>query len=432
MSRREPIAGGSWLLDTPDSPPALWGDGDQVLWAAGEPLLICAPTGVGKTTITQQLVFARLGALEPSLLGLPVAVDHRRVVYVAADRPAQAARSGRRMIDERHRDLLDDRLIIWQGPLPFRIQSDPPALMDWLVDLGAGTVVIDSLKDVAVGLAEDAVGAAVNQALQHVVAAGIEPVALHHQRKSQDGRKPRALDDVYGSTWLTAGAGSVVLLWGDPGDPVVELTHLKQPAAEVGPLTVHHDHDRGRSTVPGPVDLLDVAARGVTATEAAQRIYDTSSPNRNQVERARRRLEKLADLGQVTREKAQDVTTPVTYWLASVNARDPQRERITHPITPVHDLAPQAVTHPITPVHAALPGTTTPPLKGGVDPQRDRRNGNNGRSAIYGFDPDPGETAAHTRPRGKPADGTVTDDQLDVFDALDALDEQQREREGAA
>jgi hypothetical protein len=34
---------------------------------------------------------------------------------------------------------------------------------------------------------------------------------------------------------ITAGAGSVVLLWGAAGDPIVEWRHLKQPAAEVGP-----------------------------------------------------------------------------------------------------------------------------------------------------------------------------------------------------
>lgn len=371
MSRREPIAGGSFFLDASDTVPALWGHDDQVLWAGGEPLLICAPPGLGKTTLAQQLVLSRLGALEPSLLGLPVAVDDRPVVYIAADRPAQAARSGHRMVTERHRDLLDDRLIVWQGPLPFRITEDPRSLRTWLVKLGAGTVVIDSLKDVAVGLSEDAVGAAVNQAMQHVVAAGIELVALHHQRKSQDGRKPRALDDVYGSAWITAGAGSVILLWGEAGDPIVELLHLKQPASQVGPLTVHHDHDRGRSTVPGPVDLLDLAARGITATEAAQRIYDTSSPNRNQVERARRRLEKLADLAQVTREKTRDATAPVTYWLASVNAREAQRERSTHPVTGIHDSALQAVTHPFTHVHAPSSDGTAPPFKGGVTPSRE-------------------------------------------------------------
>ena len=154
------------------------------------------------------------------------------------------------MVDERDRAALDARLIVWRGPLPFTLIDDPPGSQSGSPDSASAPSSIDSLKDMAVGLAEDAVGAAVNMALQEAVACGIEVVDLHHQRKGQDGRKPRTLEDVYGSTWLTAGHGSVVLLWGEAGDPYVELAHLKQPAGEVGPLDVQHDHDRGRSDAP--------------------------------------------------------------------------------------------------------------------------------------------------------------------------------------
>ena len=63
-----------------------------------------------------------------------------------------------------------------------------------------------------------------------LVASEIEVVVSHHQRKATGyNKKPTTLADVYGSTWLTAGAGSVVLLWGEAGDPIVELTHLGSP-----------------------------------------------------------------------------------------------------------------------------------------------------------------------------------------------------------
>ena len=72
---------------------------------------------------------------------------------------------------------------------------------------------------------------------------------MHHGRKANaDNKKPNTLDDVYGSAWLTAGMGSVICLWGKPGDSLVELTHLKQPAEAVGPMMVLHDHATGRST----------------------------------------------------------------------------------------------------------------------------------------------------------------------------------------
>ena len=45
-------------------------------------------------------------------------------------------------------------------------------------------------------------------------------------------------------TWLTSGAGSVILLNGQPGDPIVSLHHIKEPAAEVGPFKVLHEQAR--------------------------------------------------------------------------------------------------------------------------------------------------------------------------------------------
>lgn len=362
------VGGGRFVLDAPKRVPALWGSGDDVLWASGESLLVAAPQGVGKSTIAQQVAFARIGALPPELLGFPIEADDRPLVYVAADRAQQIRRSMARMVGESQRATLDALLRVWPGPLPFTLVDDPSRLAAWLVEQRAGTVVIDSLKDIAVGLAEDAVGAAVNQARQHVLAAGIEVIELHHQRKGQDGRKPRTLEDVYGSTWITAGAGSVVLLWGEAGDPYVELIHLKQPVAEVGPLTVRHDHERGRTTLPDAIDVLDLAAKGVTATEAAQAIYDVSAPSRNQRERARRRLEKLADDGRLARVPPVEKGGSVTYLLpACVTPRDPSRDPLTHPVTGDHDLALQAVTDPVTQGHAQL----QPPLKGGENGVRD-------------------------------------------------------------
>jgi energy-coupling factor transporter ATP-binding protein EcfA2 len=384
--------GGAFVLDVPDNVPAVWGTGDDVLWASGEPLMICGPQGVGKTTLAQQLALARAGVLEPELLGLPVAADDRPVLYIAADRPAQAARSMRRMVTDQQRAELDKRLLAWRGPLPFTIAHDPRQFADWLTSLGVGTVVIDSLKDMAVGLTDDAVGSAVNMALQETVARGIEVVDLHHQRKGQEGRKPKSLEDVYGSTWLTAGHGSVILLWGEAGDPYVSLTHLKQPASEVGPLNVQHHHGQGRSSLPEAVDLLDLAAKGVTVADAASAIYDTSSPNRNQRERARRRLDKLDEIGKV-RKVSGEGSDPGVYWLACVTPRDGVRDTPHAPLTQGHDLALQAVTQGVTQGHAQ----SGPPFKGAVNgcvtPLRDTDEDRADRLAIEHADLNGGQAA---------------------------------------
>ena len=300
---RRALDGASFVLDAPEHVPAVWGTGQSVLWSAGEALMICGPPGVGKSSVAQQLALRRHGVLEGDLLGLPVELDPRRVLYIAADRPNQIARSLRRMVGEEHRAALE-WLAVWRGPLPFDLAAEPERLAEFAAEHEAGTVIIDSLKDVALDLSKDETGSRVNLAFQHTVAAGVEVVACHHQRKDGgNGSKPRTLADVYGSGWLTAGVGSVVLLWGEAGDPIVELRHLKQPAGEVGPLTVVHDHEAGTSSLHEPADLRAMLTRapGPTAGEAAQRIYGVPAPGRNQVEKARRRLEAEVKAGRAVR-----------------------------------------------------------------------------------------------------------------------------------
>jgi replicative DNA helicase len=242
------IDGAAFALDDPDETPAIWGCADEVLWSRGEPLYIAAPTGVGKTTLGEQLALRRAGIRTDDLLGLPVMADSRPVLYIAADRPRQARRSLRRMVGEEDRDLLAERLLVCQGR-PYDLAQDSDALLTMAMAEGVGSIVIDSAKDLVGGdLSDPNVGQAFNDALQKIVNAGIEVVVLHHQRKGRGDRDPRTLDDFYGSIWLSAGAGSIVLLWGEAGDERVELRHLKQPVGVVGPWSVRIDHATGSVT----------------------------------------------------------------------------------------------------------------------------------------------------------------------------------------
>lgn len=317
-NQRRALDAAAFIFDEPEHVPAIWGNREKVLWAAGEPLMIVGPQGVGKTTLGQQLALKRHGIGNSQLLGHPIAEDRRPVLYIAADRPRQAARSFRRMVGEADRPALE-WLAIWRGPLPFDLAGDPGRLAEFVGGFDAGTVVIDSLKDVALDLSRDETGSRVNVALQELVATGVEVLVLHHQRKaSADNRQPRALADVYGSTWLTGGIGSVLLLWGDPGDPVIDLRHLKQPAEEVGPLKLIHDHEAGTSTIYEARDVLDVVAGtpgGVTAPDAARAVYESAEPA--QVEKARRKLERLVAKGVADRIAAQ-APEPVRYRMRSV------------------------------------------------------------------------------------------------------------------
>jgi replicative DNA helicase len=298
------VRDGNWILDAPSQVPAVWGEGDDVLWAGGEPLLVAGPTGVGKTSLLERLTLAAVG-LSEGVLGYPVA-KAERVLYLACDRPQQPQRSFARMVDEDDRDVLNQRLVVWARPTPYDLAQQPKVLLKMAEDADADAVFIDSYKDVALRLSDDAVGAALNNALQHVISEGVEVCGAHHTRKPDKGQGP-SLDLVYGSTWLTAGCGSVIMLWGAAGDLAVRMLHFKQPAAEVGPLWLVHNPVRGTITIDSdcsmdPLTILRAAKDGLLAVEMARALFTVEQPSQAQVLKARRKLDTLVKTGQATRE----------------------------------------------------------------------------------------------------------------------------------
>lgn len=297
-------AGGSFILDTPADPEPIWGSGADVLLADGEALIIAGGQGLGKTTLAQQLALGLIGIPEyADLLGYPVTPVRRRVLYLAMDRPKQAARSFRRMVGEAMRAELNARLAVWQGPPPYDLARYPALLLRLCEEAQADAVVIDSLKDAAVGLNDDGVGAGYNRARQTAITAGVQVVELHHNRKAPNGAKVErpSIDNLYGSTWLTSGAGSVLLLTGDPGDPIVGLHHVKQPDATVGPFKVIHDQETGRSQVWQAADLVMLAGQpgGITALDAAKVLFECDRPSPAERQKALRRLNRHASSGEL-------------------------------------------------------------------------------------------------------------------------------------
>ncbi|MBT2450935.1 bifunctional DNA primase/polymerase [Streptomyces sp. ISL-43] len=310
--------GGAFFHDVPATPPAVWGAGGDVLWAEGEALLIAAPQGVGKTTLAHQLIRARLG-LQQNVLGFPVAPG-KVVLLLAMDRPSQTRRAGARIFGRDDPAYLNDHLVVWEGPPPFDLAKRPEILAAMCEKAKADTVVIDSIKDAAIGLSDDAVGAGYNRARQKALAEGVQVLENHHViKRGPNGAAPNTMADIYGSTWITSGAGSVVLLWGEAGDPLVSFRHLKQPMDEVGPFHLVHDHEAGTTDVQHAADLLDMARRGgvhgVTAMAAAEAIFETKKVTPAQREKARRKLDKLTRSGHLTRVDSQTAGEPARYYL---------------------------------------------------------------------------------------------------------------------
>jgi hypothetical protein len=57
--------------------------------------------------------------------------------------------------------------------------------------------------------------------------------------------KPNTLSDVHGSAWITAGQGSVILLWGTAGAASVELSQIKPIRETVKTTTVNFNRSTG-------------------------------------------------------------------------------------------------------------------------------------------------------------------------------------------
>ncbi len=366
------VGGGSFILDAPEHVPAVWGDGPSVLWAEGESLIIGGPPGVGKTTLSGQVLRGRL--IGGEVLGHTVVSTSSRVLYLAMDRPRQIARALRRTLGDLPRDLLDERLRVWPGPPVTDVAAHPETLLGYARLAGADTIIVDSLKDAAIGLVNDEVGAGYNRARQLCIANGVEVLELHHLVKNgPGGGKPNNLAGLYGSAWITAGAGSVVLLWGQAGDPIVELTHLKTPADEVGPFRVIHDHTAGTSVVWHAADLLAMARAtpsGITAKAAACALFSTSNPSPAEVEKARRKLTGLAKAGDLSHVEGDPKSSRPAVWTSPNPLTDPLTpgENAVTPHgrgNPSRSTLTDPLTDPLTGVTRPTPHVFPPLLIGG-------------------------------------------------------------------
>lgn len=315
------VDGATWLRTSAPSITSVWGDETTIPVARNQPTIIAGAPGVSKTTMVQQLVLGTIGVPGyETLLGWPVLEmpDGQNALILASDRPDQARLSMMRMIDgEEAWETLEQRLRIWTGPPPESIAKRPSLLLEMAQEAGSGIVVVDSLKDLAIGLSDDEVGARVNQAHQYLAAAGIDVVTLHHPRKrGRDNADARwTLDDLYGSAWIGAGAGSVIFL--EKGPTSIEATQVKSPNGIEGTWRYTIDLATGGLAVGGRNEVLaaveDAGPTGITTSDVARWVLAVDKPTSAQVERVRRELRQLEETGMVERTGAGNTSR----WVAA-------------------------------------------------------------------------------------------------------------------
>lgn len=282
-----------FLFSVEESQP-VWGDADTPLWQSGESLMLVGPPGVGKSTLAHHLLIALLTGGE--VLGHSVAKIDGDILYLAMDRPKQIARAFRRLVTSTElRDLINERVIFHAGPLPINLVKDPTVIARMCQRYGVKAVVIDSIKDIVSSPSDETMANSYNSARQKALAEGIEWIELHHNRKANgDNKEPKHLDDVYGSRFITAGAGSIFSLWGASGDTVISLSHIRMPGEGLHPMKLGLDKATGTFT---PLDVVSLEALtkrpvGCTAKEAATAVYGTNFTESN-VRNCRKQLKAL-------------------------------------------------------------------------------------------------------------------------------------------
>lgn len=323
-------SGADWLDTSEPEPEPLWGSPDVPLWLPGESLTLVGPPSVGKSTLAHMIMWGALG-LVPDVLGFPVeSMTDGGILYLAMDRPKQIKRAMARFVrsnSDRREEItavLRDRLTIWEGPLPGDITADKRLLISMCERFGRTRIVVDSIKDVLPNASDEARAGGYNIARQEALAEGLEWVELHHNRKNgAENKEPNTLDDVYGSRWITAGAGSVLSLYGQPGDIVLRLTHLKPLGEPIFPTWVQIERHSGLVSIHEQVTLWDVLKSagqyGTTADETARQLHGIEGnrkPSKSQIQNVRNKINRLIEAGKV--ESFEVMNSPLRYRLVEL------------------------------------------------------------------------------------------------------------------
>ena len=112
----------------------------------------------------------------------------------------------RRMVDPDQRERLDEALVVWTGP--FDALADREHTLAMFRQQEIGTVIFDSIKDVAGDVQDGKIGAEFNRTMQLLVSAGMESppsITTAKARRATGSRSGSTIS--MAAQWIAAGAG---------------------------------------------------------------------------------------------------------------------------------------------------------------------------------------------------------------------------------
>lgn len=200
-------------------------------------MVVSGKPGVGKTQFTMQaLIHIALGK---PMVGWQIDAP-RRVAFISMEMGSAEIKIFQdemsTILSAEEQTLLQKNfLIIPIGQaLLFDQSADRKAIETFLETYKPEVAAFDSLSKTTMNSLDESSTKAVMDFADHIrMDHDCSVIFIHHDRKAQIGnRKPKSLEDVYGSFYITATATTVIGMWSNPNTFEIEINYLKVRLAQ--------------------------------------------------------------------------------------------------------------------------------------------------------------------------------------------------------
>lgn len=235
-------------------------------------MVVSGAPGVGKTQLTLQMLIHM--AIGKPMLGWEIGPP-RKVAFVSMEMGVAEIKifleEMESILSPEEVELLDQNFSIVPigQSLLFDQAADKKKIEQFLDVYKPEVTAFDSLsKTTTSSLEEAAVKGVMDFADQIRMNYDSSVIFIHHNRKGQVGnRKPKQLEDIYGSFYITATATTVIGLWSNNKSFLIEMDYLKVRLAKAPDTTIMSRTPRGLmfeavTGVDGLVNSEEVTSAG--------------------------------------------------------------------------------------------------------------------------------------------------------------------------